>query len=69
MGIIERKLISEGILFGKIQEHPDVIIKEVRAGIRPLNWNKAGHPEHDMWVLMIEMKQEAEEKERISQYK
>jgi hypothetical protein len=45
-----RKAISEKILFGPAEEDPLTIANEIILGIRPKNWNVAGHPDHDMWV-------------------
>ena len=57
MGNTTRKLISEKILFGPKEEDPLTVANEIIAGIRPKKWDIAGHPDHNVWVSMIELKQ------------
>ncbi|MCK4526503.1 hypothetical protein KAW18_03960 [candidate division WOR-3 bacterium] len=55
--ITERRIISEKILFGPAKEDELTIANEIIAGTRPVNWNVAGHPDHDVWVSIVELKQ------------
>jgi hypothetical protein len=65
MGNTTRKIISEKILFGPKEENELTVANEIIAGTRPKKWNVAGHPDHDVWVSMIELKQENRQKELI----
>lgn len=55
-----RKIISERILFGQKEKDELMVANEIVVGIRPKNWDKAGHPDHTVWVSMIELRQESE---------
>jgi len=50
------KIISEKILFGPKEEDELTIANEIIAGTRPAKWNVAGHPDHDIWVSILELK-------------
>lgn len=65
MGVSMRKIISEKILFKPSKEDPEVVAREINEGKRPSHWNVAGHPEHNIWVLMLEMNQMAREEKLI----
>lgn len=60
-----RKIISEKILFGPKGENELTVANEIIAGTRPKKWNVAGHPDHDVWVSMIELRQINRQKELI----
>lgn len=53
-----RRIISEKILFGPKEEDELTIANEIIAGARPKNWNVAGHPDHEVWVSIIELREE-----------
>lgn len=58
-----RRQISEKILFG--DENPETVLKEIKNKTRPVNWNIADDPDHDIWISLLELRDKKKDRNII----